>query len=74
MIILLLFLVTKEKKRINHIYNKFLLERYLKNYNFRKDRIIENVDSFYRDSSHIINENNNYYLEKEYLEKLYKNS
>ena len=74
MIILLLFLVTKEKKRINYIYNKFLLERYLKNYNFRKDRIIENVDSFYRDSLHIINENNNYYLEKEYLEKLYKNS
>jgi len=74
MIILLIFLVIKESKRIKYNYNKFLLERYLNNYSFKDKKIITNSNNFYRDKKHIIKENNKYYLEKEYLEKLYKNS
>lgn len=72
MISLLFVLITKEKNKINYIYNKYLLERYLNNYKFKNTKIINNIDNLYRDKSHIINKNNKYYLEKEYLEKMYK--
>ena len=73
MISLLLILITKENNKIDYIYNKYLLERYLNNYKFKSNKIINNIDKLYRDKKHIINENNKYYLEKEYLEKKYKN-
>ncbi len=69
---LLLILITKEKNKIDYIYNKYLLERYLNNYKFKNTKIINNINSLYRDNNHIINKDNNYYLEKEYLEKIYK--
>ena len=72
MISLLLILITKEKNKIDYIYNKYLLERYLNNYKFKSNKIINNINSLYRDKSHIIKKDNNYYLEKEYLEKIYK--
>lgn len=72
MISLLLILITKEKNKIDYIYNKYLLERYLNNYKFKSNKIINNINSLYRDKSHIIKKDNNYYLEKEYLEKMYK--
>ena len=74
MVILLLFLVIKESKRIKYLYNKFLLERYLNKYKFNKSKIITNTDHFYRERNHLINKNNKYYLEEEYLENLYKNN
>ena len=70
---LLLILITKEKNKINYIYNKYLLERYLNNYRFKNSRIIDNINNLYRDKNHIIKKDNKYYLEKEYLEKIYKN-
>ena len=69
--IFLLFTITKEHKKIKYIYNKFILERYLNNYRFKKSRIINNYYSFYRNKRHLIKENNNYYLEKEYIKKIY---
>lgn len=69
---LLLILITKEKNKIDYIYNKYLLERYLNNYKFKNTKIINNINNLYRDNNHIINKDNNYYLEKEYLEKIYK--
>ena len=72
MVTLLLILITKEKNKIDYIYNKYLLERYLNNYNFRSNRIINNIDKLYRDKNHIIHTNNKYYRENEYLEKIYK--
>lgn len=72
MTIFLLLLITKEKNKINSIYNKFILERYLNNYKFKKSRIISSKDYFYRDKSHIIKKDDKYYLEKEYLNNLYK--
>ena len=72
MISLLLILITKEKNKIDYIYNKYLLERYLNNYNFKSNKIINNINKLYRDRNHIIYINNKYYREKEYLEKMYK--
>lgn len=72
MIVLSIILITKEKRKINHIYNKFILERYLNNYSFKKTCIIKNINNFYRNKRHLIAEKGNYYLEKEYLLKKYQ--
>lgn len=72
MISLLLILITKESNKIDYIYNKFLLERYLNNYNFKNNKIINNINNLYRDNIHLIYKNNKYIKEKEYLEKMYK--
>lgn len=69
---LLLILITKEYNKIDYIYNKYLLERYLNNYKFKNTKIINNINNLYRDNNHLIKEDDKYYLEKEYLEKKYK--
>lgn len=71
--IFLIYKVTKEYKNIEYTYNKFLLERYLNNYNFKSSIIIDNINNLYRNKRHLIKKDNNYYLEKEILEKKYKN-
>ena len=72
MSILIIILITKEKNKIEYVYNKYLLERYLNNYNFKNSKIINNINNLYRDNNHLIYENNTYYREKEYLEKIYR--
>ena len=72
MIIFLFSLIIKESKRINYLYNKFILERYLNNYNFKSSKIINNINNLYRGKKHLIKDNNTYYLEKEYLAKKIK--
>ena len=72
MTILLWILITKEKRKIEYTYNKFLLERYLKKYSFPKKKIITKEDHFYREKSHILKIEGNYYLEEEYLQKKYQ--
>ena len=71
-LILVLFLLKSiyiEVISLDYKYNKFLLERYLNNYNFKKIKIINNINKFRRDYSHIINNQ----FEKDYLNKLYNN-
>lgn len=75
-IIMSLFLLTvihKEELKIEYTYNKFLLERTLYNFKFKKKKIIKNINNFYRNKAHIIKEHDKYYLEKDFLEKKYKN-
>ena len=51
-----------------YYYQRFLLERYLHEYSFKKVKIIKNIKNFYRDNRHYI-----YYLdEKKYLKKYFK--
>lgn len=69
MLFTMLILTTKEKRRINLLYNKFILERYLNNYKFHKSKLINSSDNFYRNYRHIIKENGKYYLESDYLNK-----
>lgn len=67
----LLFLTYQESKKENIIYEKFLLERYLNEYNFSKSKFIKNSNYFYRNKKHLIKQNEKYYLEKEFLSKKY---
>ena len=69
--LVLSFLIVKiidEKSKINYYYNKFLLERYLKKYTFKKTKIINNVNELYRSCNHLIKYNNRYFYEKDILE------
>ena len=56
-----------EIKNLKYKQNKFILERYLNNYNFDKIKRVKNTNNFKRDYYHIINN----CLEKKYLSKLF---
>lgn len=70
--IFLLVKLTREYQQIPYFYERFLLERYLNHYFFKKSKLIKNTDNFYRGYRHLIKEGDFYYLEDEYLEKKYK--
>ena len=61
------------KELCNHklIFNKFLLERYLYHFNFKKLKIIksENINKMKRDYKHIFYYNEKYETEKNILKK-----
>lgn len=68
-ILLLLFKgILIEFKRINHTYNKFLLERYLYDFRFKKRRNISNINNMYKDCYHIFGNR----TEKEVLNDKFK--
>lgn len=67
-----LFLIRKEEQKINYYHQKFILERFLKKYQFQKTKIVRNLNQFYRNRKHIIREENDYYQEEEYFMKKYK--
>ena len=71
MSIFLFYKITKEKKKISTIYEKFLLERYLKKYKIKDTKIITNSNNFYRNKKHLIKKDQKYYYETEFLEKKY---
>lgn len=74
-ILMFLIVVVKiglEVKKKNYYFNKFLLERYLNSYNFKRIKKISSIKKMMRDKRHIIKFNNTYYTEKEYLNKLYR--
>lgn len=68
-IILLMILVIKEELKIEYKYHKFILERYLNNYHFKKSSIITNENNLYRNRRHLFKIKDKYYLESEYLYK-----
>jgi len=75
--ILLMFLIVIVKvfielKKKNYYFNKFILERYINRYSFKKIKNISSIKKMMRDKRHIIKFNNSYYTEKEYLNKLYR--
>lgn len=72
MVIFLIYKLISEKKKIDYLYNKFLLERYLSKYSFSKSKIINNENNFYRDRRHLVREKDKYYLESEFLAKKYQ--
>ena len=63
-------LIDAYKKR-GYYYNKFKLERWLKNYRFNKLKIINNVDKMMRDKRHLIRFRNNYVTERELLNRYF---
>ena len=73
MLLFLLVVIHKEENKVDYIYNKFLLERYLNKYKFKHSKIINSKEKFYRNRRHLIKVGDKYYLEDEYLEKKYRN-
>ena len=43
------------RRNLKYYYSKFLLERYLNNYSFKKKKYINSIDKFYRDREHVVN-------------------
>ena len=75
LIIMILFLFYKvfiENKKINYLYEKFLLERYIHNYHFKSSKIITKEDNFYKNKRHLLKIGNKYSLEKDFLDKKYE--
>lgn len=75
LIMMSIFLITEITlylKRQDYLYNKFLLERYLNNYNFKKIKLIKNKNNMYRDKRHMLKNNNKYILERDYLKERFK--
>ena len=70
--IFLLVKLTKEYRQIPYFYERFLLERYLNHYFFKKSKILNSSSDFQRGYHHLIKHGELYYLEEEYLEKKYK--
>lgn len=67
MIIVLFLKLVKDYKNRYYYYNKFLLERLLNNYRFKKLKYISNDKCFYKDSVHYIN----YVSERNYLKNYF---
>lgn len=76
LLLICIFLVVKlrtESKKINYLCEHFLLERYLNSYSFKKSMIVDDCKKFRRNYRHLVHQEGKYYLEREILEKKYKN-
>lgn len=76
-LIILYFKIKKEKQQFPYIFQKFLLERTLYNFSFKKRKVIHQVNDMMLDTFHYFNTSNGLVDEKEYLisrsfKKLYK--
>lgn len=58
-------------KDLNYIFNKFLIERYLYNLNYSKEKIIDNKRKMYKDYRHLFKDGDKYITEKRYLNNKY---
>ena len=67
----LFFRLWKEEKNGNYLYRKFLLERYLNTYDFKKEKRISSIYSMRKGYHHIFLENGMYMKEEEYLKKYF---
>ena len=63
--------VNKYYKEKDLIFNKFLLERYLNNIKFRKEKVIKNVNKMKKDYRHLFYINSKYMTESTFLKKMF---
>lgn len=63
--------IINEIKKTSYYYNKFLLERYLNTYNFKKKKVIKKPQGMKRNYLHLFIENNNLIKEKVYLNRIF---
>lgn len=71
-IILMTFFKTKSEYMIfKLIFQKYILERIFKVYNFKKIKLIKNINEMKKDNYHLILNNNKYIEEKEFLRDNY---
>ena len=72
--IFLFYKVIEELRKKNYYYHKFILERYLNNYNYKKYKVISNIKDMMKEKKHVFAYKNRYFSEKEILQKRFKNS
>ena len=71
-VIIFLFLeVNKLYKERKEIFNKFLLERYLNEFKFRKKKTIKSVDKMKKDYRHLFYVEGKYFTENYFLKKMF---
>lgn len=73
-ILILLVILCKligELKKKKYYFNRFILERYLNNYNYKHMKLITSDKSMYRGYKHLFRVDNRYITEREYLKKKY---
>lgn len=72
--ILLLYKTIIEIKHHKYLFNKFLIERYINNYKFKKYKYIKeyNLNKMYKDCNHVFFINNIYITEKKALNLKFK--
>lgn len=68
----LLFKIIDEKNNINYYYNRFLLERLFRNYNYKKKSIVPNINCFYKYRNNSIIENKEILFEKDILKDYFR--
>ena len=71
MFIFLFIEVNKYYKEKDLMFNKFLLERYLNDLNFRKEKIIKSVSKMKKDYRHLFYIDNKYMTESTFLKKMF---
>ncbi len=59
--------IWKYYKKIEYVYNKFILERYLYNIRYKSVKIIDNKNKMYKNKTHLFKVNNNIIEEKRFL-------
>lgn len=72
--LILLFIVLeiiKEINKHNYYFNRFLLERYLYNNEYSKNKIIDNIKKMKKQTKHIFKINNKYFTEREIIRNLF---
>ena len=66
-IFLLVFKINDERKSINYLFNRFIIERYLESNKYKRSIIINKLKDIYKYKNNIIKKNNRLYQEKEYI-------
>ena len=74
-LIFLILEVNKLYKERKELFNKFLLERYLKEFRFKQEKTINSIDEMKKDYRHLFYINGKYLTENYFLKKMfdYKN-
>lgn len=71
-ILFLIFKIDDERKLKNYYFNKFLLERSIHTFKYKKTKIVNNIYNLYKYRTNIFKINNMLYSEKEMLNKYFK--
>lgn len=69
----LLYKIKREEGKKKYLFDKFLLERYLNQYRFRKRKRVEDINDFMRGKNHLVRNGERYYTEKEILYRKFHN-
>ena len=56
---------------ISYIYNRFLIERYIYNINYKNKKIISDENKMYKNKTHLFIRNGKIVSENEYLSKIF---